>query len=76
MANVLVRNLPDETHTLLQQRAAREGKSLQQFLVAELQRLAERPSIQEVLERARKQSGGQIGLAEAAEYLTEERRQR
>ncbi len=76
MANVLVRNLPDETHTLLQQRAAREGKSLQQFLVAELQRLAERPSVQDVLERARQQSSGRIGLAEAAEYLAEERQQR
>lgn len=76
MVNVLVRNLPDEVHVLLQQRAAREGKSLQQFLAAELQRLAERPSVQEVLERANQQSGGRIGLAEAAEYLAEERRQR
>ncbi|MCY4272554.1 MAG: hypothetical protein OXF00_07920 [bacterium] len=76
MVNVLVRNLPDEAHELLRQRAAREGKSLQQFLIAELQRLARRTSVQEVLERAQQQSGGRIGLAEAAEYLAEERRQR
>lgn len=76
MVNVLVRNLSDEVHALLHLRAAREGKSLQQYLAAELERLAERPSVQEVLERASQQSGGRIGLAEAAEYLAEERHQR
>jgi len=60
----------------LQRRAERRGQSLQQFLMSELRRLAERPSIDEVLDRIDRRSGGQVGLRQAADDLGEERARR
>jgi plasmid stability protein len=51
MPNLLVRDVPDDVHAALQRRAERRGQSLQQFLTSELRRLAERPSVDEVLDR-------------------------
>jgi plasmid stability protein len=74
MPNLLVRDLPDDVHAALQQRAERQGQSLQQFLTAELRRLARRPSVDEVLDRIeRRRGGGHVGLAQAAHDLREDR---
>lgn len=73
MPNLLVRDLPDDVHAALQRRAERRGQSLQQFLTSELRRLAERPSVDEVLDRIERRSGGRVGLRQAAEDLGEER---
>ena len=76
MPNLLVRDLPDDVHAALQRRAERRGQSLQQFLAGELRRLAERPSIDEVLDRIDHRSGGRVGLRQAADDLGEERARR
>ena len=76
MPNLLVRDLPDDVHAALQQRAERQGQSLQQFLTAELRRLARRPSVDEVLDRIEQRHGGRVGLAQAAEDLREDRERR
>jgi plasmid stability protein len=76
MPNLLVRDVPDDVHAALQRRAERRGQSLQQFLTSELRRLAERPSVEEVLDRIERRTGGQVGLRQAAEDLDEERSQR
>ena len=73
MPNVLVRDIPEEIHAALQRRAERHGQSLQQYLAAELRRLAERPSIDEVLDRIDRQRGGQVGFRQAVEDLAEDR---
>jgi hypothetical protein len=73
MPNVLVRGLPDDVHEVLQQRAARSGQSLQQYLVLELTRLADRPTLDDLLDRIDKRRGGQVGLRQAAEDLAAER---
>jgi plasmid stability protein len=74
MPNLLVRDVPDDVHAALQQRAERQGQSLQQFLTAELRRLARRPSVDEVLDRIeRRRDGGHVGLARAAQDLREDR---
>lgn len=76
MPNILVRDVPDEVHATLQQRAEGRGQSLQQYLAAELGRLASRPSLDEVLDRIeREQRGGRIGLHRAAEDLADLRDQ-
>jgi len=49
---IQVRNLPEHVHRTLKSRAAREGMSLSDFLKKELARAAERPTMQEWLERA------------------------
>lgn len=76
MPNILVRDIPDAVHAALQERAERRGQSLQQYLAAELKRLVERPSVDEVLERIEKRRGGRVGLAQAAQDVLEERAQR
>ena len=74
--NVLVRDIPDDVHAALQRRAERRGQSLQQYLAAELRRLAEQPTVDEVLDRIEQRRGGVVGLAQAAEDLHEERARR
>lgn len=74
MPNVLVRDLPEEVHAQLQRRAENEGMSLQQYLIAELKRLAERPTVDEVLGRIERRSGGRVGLDQAVADLAEDRR--
>lgn len=76
MPNVLVRDVPEATHAALQRRAEQLGQSLQQYLAGELKRLAERPSLNDVLERVGRRRGGRVGLAQAAKDLAEERARR
>lgn len=50
---IQVRDVPESVHGTLKSRAAREGMSLSNFIKRELERVAERPTMQEWLERAR-----------------------
>lgn len=71
MANVLVRDIPEDVHAALVRRAQLRGQSLQQYLAGELRRLAERPGVTEVLDRIdRRAGGGRVGLAQAVEDLS------
>ena len=45
------RNVPDEVHRTLKVRAAQQGRSLSDYLLDELQRIAEQPTMEEVLAR-------------------------
>lgn len=47
---IQVRNVPDAIHRRLKARAAEEGVSLSDFVMAELRRVAERPSRREILQ--------------------------
>lgn len=76
MPNVLVRDLPEDVHAALQRRAAQRGQSLQQYLASELKRLADRPSLDEVLDRIDRHRGGSVGLRQAVADLGEERERR
>jgi antitoxin FitA len=53
MTMIQIRNVPDELHRSLKERAAREGTTLSDLILRELPRLARRPSPEEVLERIR-----------------------
>jgi plasmid stability protein len=48
---IQVRDVPEQVHSTLKARAAREGMSLSDFIKRELERSAERPSMREWLER-------------------------
>ena len=50
---IQIRNVPDSLHRKLKARAAMEGKSLSDYLIAEIARLAERPTLSELRERLR-----------------------
>ncbi|MGI8751637.1 MAG: FitA-like ribbon-helix-helix domain-containing protein [Acidimicrobiales bacterium] len=73
MPNVLVRDISNEVHGVLQHRAQQRGQSLQAYLAAELRRLAERPSLDEVVDRVTRRRGGRVGLEQATEDLAQDR---
>jgi plasmid stability protein len=50
---VQIRNVPDALHRQLKSRAAESGRTLSDFLLAELERLAARPTRDEMLTRIR-----------------------
>lgn len=49
MANVLIRNLDPQVHSVLSARAEARGQSLQQYLTAALTQMASQPTLTEVL---------------------------
>jgi plasmid stability protein len=51
---ITIRDVPDAVKDELAARAALLGKSMQEYLRAELERLAARPPVEKVLERIRK----------------------
>jgi len=51
---IQIRNVPDDLHRRLKSRAALKGQSLSDYLLAEIRRVAEQPTIDEL--RARLQS--------------------
>jgi antitoxin FitA len=53
MAAITVRNVPDEVRDELAARAARSGRSLQEYLLNQLVEMASQPSLDEVISRAR-----------------------
>jgi len=50
-AMIQIRNVPDALYRRLKSRAALEGMSLSDYLLAELRRVAERPTLGELRER-------------------------
>ncbi len=76
MAKLLqVRHVPDELHAELQQRAAASGLSLSAFVLRELQAVAARPSMAEVLSRAARR-GGRLSFEEAVDAVAAGRHER
>jgi antitoxin FitA len=76
MPNVLVRDLPEEVHQCLQRRAEAAGQSLQQYLSGELTRLAAVPTMNDVLDRIGRNTGGRVGLETAVADLADMRSDR
>lgn len=48
---IQIRHVPEELHRELRARAARSGRSLSDYLLAELTELAARPTLEELFER-------------------------
>lgn len=76
MANLLVRDVPEDIHRELTARAQRAGKSLQQFLRAELERLALEESLEDVLDRIGQRRGGTVSIEDAVDSVREDRDRR
>ena len=70
---VQVRNVPDEVHAALRQRARAQGISLSELLLREMRSMASRPSQAEVFARAARR-GGRLGFTEAVEAVHAGRR--
>ena len=69
MPHILIRDLPEDVHRRLVDRAHAKGRSLQGYLVAELTRLAYGVTIEEFVARIETNEGGRVGLAQAVEDL-------
>jgi len=50
---VQIRNMPEELHLKMKERAAKAGMSLSQYLLMELRKSAEVPTMEEMRERLR-----------------------
>ena len=50
---IQLRNVPEDVHRTLRKRAVDEGTTLSEYLVREVTRIAERPTLNEVLDRIR-----------------------
>jgi antitoxin FitA len=61
---ITIRDVPEKVRDQLAARAALQGKSMQEYLRAELERLAARPSVEAWLEQVRKRKrAGQIRIS-------------
>jgi hypothetical protein len=71
MKMIQVRNVPDELHRSLKERAAREGTTMSDLILSGLPRLARKPSGEQLLDRVRARSP--VPGAPAAELIAAER---
>ncbi len=55
---IQIRNVPDDVHRAVRTAAAAAGMSLSDYLLAEIEQVAARPPISEVLRRAGARAGG------------------
>jgi antitoxin FitA len=69
MPSITVGNIPDDLRDELAARAARAGRSLQEHLRTELIELARKPSVEEVLRRARARTDTTSSSLPAARIL-------
>jgi len=74
MKNLQIRNVPDDLHRSLKERAAREGTTMSELVLRELPRLAHRPSPEDVMERIRQRTP--VSGPAASELIAGERAQR
>ena len=72
---IQIRNVPSHLHRRLKARAAMAGMSLSEFLLREIERVAERPSLEELRERLARRSVAALDPP-AAEVIREDRDRR
>jgi len=66
---ITIRNVPDHVRDELAARAARSGRSLQEYLAAQLAEMASRPSVEDAIARARSRSRAAGRLVDPASIL-------
>jgi plasmid stability protein len=71
MANVQIRDVPDEVHRRLKAQAAMSGQSLNEFLLARMGDIARTPSVAELAGRIR--ASGLHDGPSSAELIREDR---
>jgi antitoxin FitA len=69
---IQVRNVPEGLHRTLKARAAAAGMSLSDYLLAELRKIAERPTMDELRKRLQQREPVNLPIS-AAEMVRQER---
>lgn len=72
---IQLRNVPDGLHRILKARAAMAGMSLSDYLLAEIKKIAERPTLSELRERLHKRKPV-VTQVDTARIMREEREAR
>ena len=72
---IQLRNVPDALHRRLKARAALEGMSLSEYLLGEVKRAAERPSMSELRQRLAQRSPVKLSVS-SAQAVRDEREAR
>ncbi|GAB3795970.1 hypothetical protein GCM10028798_05450 [Humibacter antri] len=77
---ITIRSVPDDVRNALAARAKRQGKSLQEYLQGELRNLADKPTVEEWFDRARRHAAQRSRLdltgEEIGELIQEDRAER
>lgn len=76
MPSVQIKDVPDETHRVLRERAARAHQSLQEYLRSRLIADASQPTVEEVFARVEGRSGGRLSFDDAVAHTRAERDRR
>jgi plasmid stability protein len=72
--NIQIRNVPDEVHEVYKRRAAAAGKSLQEYLLADLTEQAGRLTMEESIARMRSHARGTgVTTADIVQAIREDR---
>jgi hypothetical protein len=69
---IQLRNVPDSLHRALKAQAAMAGMSLSDYLIAEVRRVAERPTVEQLRERLRRRASVTTNVS-AADAIRKER---
>lgn len=72
---IQLRNVPDALHRSLKARAAMAGRSLSDYLLAEIREIAERPTLEELRERMHRRKAVATAI-DTARLVREEREAR
>jgi len=76
MPSVQIKDVPEETHRVLRERAARAHQSLQEYLRSRLIADARQPTLDEVFDRIATRRGGRVRFSTAANHVRAERDRR
>lgn len=76
MPSIQIKDVPEGTHAVLRSRAAAAHQSLQEYLLTRLIDEADKPALDEVLDRAGGRTGGAVSFREAEELVRAERDRR
>jgi len=76
MPSVQIKDVPEDTHRILRERAARAHQSLQEYLRTRLIDDASQPTLDEVLDRVATRRGGSVSFSSAVSHVRAERDRR
>lgn len=76
MPSVQIKDVPADVHAELRRRAARAGKSLQEYLLGRLTEEARTPSLEELFGQVEEHHGGNFTPGDAVDAIHAERASR
>lgn len=76
MPLIQIRNVPDDVHRTLKARAAEDGRTLSDYVLRELEVIAQRPTMAQTRERLEAHEPVHLEPGEAARVLREAREHR